>query len=54
MYITQYQLYSKPSVICIFQDQLIAFIFANLKAKKNEIRNQDTKTDLPNCIHMAR
>jgi len=32
---------SKPSVICIFQEQFLAFIFANLKAKKYEIGNQD-------------
>ena len=31
----------KPSVICIFQEQFLAFIFANLKAKKYEIGNQD-------------
>jgi hypothetical protein len=37
----------------IFHDQSIAFIFAIKKAKKYEIRNQDTKTDLPNCIPMA-
>ena len=34
-------IHCKPSVICIFQEQFLAFIFANLKAKKYEIGNQD-------------
>jgi len=46
-------IYSKPSVISIFHEQSIAFIFAFKKAKKYEIRNQDKKTDLPNSIPMA-
>jgi hypothetical protein len=45
--------YSKPLVICIFHDQLIAFIFAIKKAKKYEIRNKDTKIDLSNRILMT-
>jgi len=43
----------KPSVICIFHGQLTAFIFAIKKAKKYEIRNNDTKRDLSNRIPMA-
>ena len=45
---------SKPSVVYFFHDQSIAFIFAIKKSKKYEFKNQDTKTDLPNRISMAR